>query len=265
MDRRRSPPPRQQRRVDVDHAEARCAQHHVGDDPAVGRDDAEVGVERAEGRQEAFVLQPLGLQHRNAALDGELLHATGRQMMATAARTVRLRDHAHDDVPARQQGSQRRHGELGRAEERDAQRRVRHHWPARFILWILRRICWRLMPRSRSTNVVPSRWSISCWSARASRPCASIACWLALAVQARQHGPGRTQHGGGKAGHAQAAFLLELRSAARDELRVDADAELLRSAPRRDVDDEQAQRDRPPAAPRARRPARHTSSRSCRR
>ena len=70
------------------------------------------------------------------------------------------------------------------------------------------------------------------------------AYWLALAVQARTATAWPDAARGGKAGHAQAAFLLELRSAARR--RTSGLTQTRRLSPfgvRRDVDDEQAQRD----------------------
>ena len=52
VDRRRAPVARQQRRVDVDHAEARHGQERVGQDLAVRGDDAEVGAPGARARRE---------------------------------------------------------------------------------------------------------------------------------------------------------------------------------------------------------------------
>ena len=149
----------QQRSVDVDHAEPRDAQERVRQDPPVRGDDAEVGPERGHRREKLVFLEP------GRAEAPERRRATASSLVGVAAtRWPRPFgrsgcDTTADDLRGRrlEEGRQRRHRELRRAEVDDSQRRRRHHRPARFSLWIFRTIRSLLIPRSRSMNTVPSR------------------------------------------------------------------------------------------------------------
>ena len=66
MNRRGAAVLRQQRRMNVDEAQSRDGEHRIGQDPAVRRDDAEIGVERAQALEKRLVAQALGLQHRQS-------------------------------------------------------------------------------------------------------------------------------------------------------------------------------------------------------
>ena len=78
---------------------------------------------RPEGGEERLVLQPLRLQHRDAVLArATLLDRAFADLLAAAARPVGLRDDADDGVARGEQRLQRRHGEVRRAEEHEAER-----------------------------------------------------------------------------------------------------------------------------------------------
>ena len=94
--------PGQERRVDVDEAQPRQAQHRVGQDLAVRGHDAEIGARPVQRGEERLVLQPLGLQ--DAAGRARRAHAfTGpsAHSLAAAARPIGLRDDADDRDGAR--------------------------------------------------------------------------------------------------------------------------------------------------------------------
>ena len=158
--------------MDVDHPETRDGEDRVGEDPPVGGDDPEVGVPGGERVQKRLVLHPRRLKDRQARRQRARLHRRVGHLLTAAARLVGLgHDTDHGVRGGGEQGVERRHGKLGRAENDDAQRRHRgrngaphlglrrgvHHLPARVSFWILRTIRSRLMPRSRSTNSAPSR------------------------------------------------------------------------------------------------------------
>ena len=133
MDRRGAAVLRQQRRVDVDHPEPGDRQHLVGQDPAVGGDDAEVGVPGPEGVQERGVFHLRGLEDRQSRGDRACFHRRVRHLLAAAARPIGLGDDAGDGVRRRrEQRLERRDRELGRAKKDDLD--ALHHLPARVSL-----------------------------------------------------------------------------------------------------------------------------------
>jgi len=82
--------------MDVDHAEPWDLQQGLGQQLAVGGDDAEIGRQVADRTQKLIVAEPVGLKYRYAALCRQGLGRCRNDVMAAAARTVRLRDHGHD-------------------------------------------------------------------------------------------------------------------------------------------------------------------------
>jgi hypothetical protein len=77
--------------------------------------------------------------------------------LSAVSRSIRLRDYSDYRVPRLKQGLESWYGEMGRAEEHDAQRTGRYHLPERWSFLIRRTIRSRLIPRKRSTNNWPSR------------------------------------------------------------------------------------------------------------
>ncbi len=73
-------------------------------------------------RDDAGILERCRLQHRNARVEGACLDRRVARLLPSAARPIGLRDDADHRVRGRQQPVERRHRELRRAEEDDAQR-----------------------------------------------------------------------------------------------------------------------------------------------
>jgi hypothetical protein len=99
---------RQDRRVNVDHAESRDGEERVREDPAKRDDDAEIRVEIADLLQESFVANLCRLQNGNAVRERHLFGWRGLQLLAAAPRAIRLGDDGHDFVPRRDQRLERR-------------------------------------------------------------------------------------------------------------------------------------------------------------
>ena len=143
--------------------------------------------------------------------------------------------------------------------------RLRRVARARRALAMRRRIIERLRVERWSTNRMPSRWSTSCCRQRARRPSASSSAARPGAVEVAQRHPVGAGHLAELLGQAQAALLGGVAGRrAGDDLGVDheqrrARALLAEIARRRRAGA------RRPAVPRARCPARRTSSRACRR
>ena len=149
----------QQRRVDVDHAEPRRGEHGVGEDLPVGGDDAESASSAAsaveEGRDPSAVS---GCSTGRPRCERPRLDRRVGRLLAAAARPIRLRDDA-DDRDARDASSASSVGTANAGVPKNTTRSGAraHHLPARVSFRILRTMRSRLMPRSRSTNSVPSR------------------------------------------------------------------------------------------------------------
>ena len=152
LDRRGPAVLRQQRGVDVDGPETRGLQQGVGQDPAVGGDDGQVGLVRCDLLPEVLRPEPLRLEHRDAVLRREALDRGRADPASPAPRPVRSGDGGDDAVRGVEQALERRQGEGGSSEEDGL-----YHFPVRCSLWILRTISSRLSPRSRSRNSEPSR------------------------------------------------------------------------------------------------------------
>ena len=100
-------PSRQQRRVNVDHAEAGNPQQRVGQELAVGRDDAEVGRQRANRAR--GTLRPAGAPAAGPGTpraSASSFVGVGCEMVAAPLRPVRLRDE-RDDVVTRSRAGAR--------------------------------------------------------------------------------------------------------------------------------------------------------------
>ena len=142
---------RKQGGMHVDHPKTRDRQEMLGNDPAVGGDDAEIGLPCAQRVGHLGRLQAIGLQHGKMPRDRQRLHRRIGNLLPAAARTVRLGDNTGHGVTGIQQELQRGHREPRRPEEHD------HHLPVRdsFLIFLTMRSFCR--PRRRSTNSVPSR------------------------------------------------------------------------------------------------------------
>ena len=134
------------------------------------------GAAAAIRRARLLVVHVLGLRQRRARARAPRSATGGGDEPAPApARPVRPRH--HERRPVRDAGEPLEHGggELGGAEVDGPRRHAPLRRPARARL-AQRRACaalrWSREVRSRIST--PSRWSISCWSTRASRPDASI-------------------------------------------------------------------------------------------
>src|SRR5512132_2596084 len=135
--------------MDVDHAASEGPDHRLGQDPAVGCDNAEIRLEGVKGFPEFSRLQALGLEEGYAGLDREALHGTERHVLPAPAGTVWLCDDTHHQVPRAYEPPQGRRGKRRRTKEDETER---HHLPDFLSFWMRRTIMSRLIPRSRSTN-----------------------------------------------------------------------------------------------------------------
>ena len=111
LDGRRSPPPREQREVEVDH---RQGGQDVGlDDAAEGDDDTELGAGVDD------VVDPVG--DRQAEPGGSGLDRAGHERASPAPALVGAGDDEANVVAVVHEGAQRRHRHLGRAQEGELQ------------------------------------------------------------------------------------------------------------------------------------------------
>ena len=170
----------QQRAVQVDRAGARHRQQRRVQDRAEGDHGEQVGRQRRQPLPHLGGTHVGRLLHRQPQVQRRQRHLRRRQPPPAPARPVGLRDHG-DDVAAARHRAQRRDGEGGRAHEHHA--RAAQSWPPgpvrsaggrcpsgsspRASASSERRRNCRLSGERRSTNSTPSRWSISCWMARA--------------------------------------------------------------------------------------------------
>ena len=162
MYRRSTPVLRQQRCVNVEHAEPGHTEQRVRQNPPVRGHDTQVRPERSNLRKECILAKLRRLQHGNATQGRELLRRRRRDAMPASFGTIRLGHERHNRMTGLNQRAERRDRECRRPEIHDAQRRPLYHRPVRLSLWIFRTMRSFLMPLNRSTKTVPSRWSISC-------------------------------------------------------------------------------------------------------
>ena len=121
LNRRCAPPARQQRCVQVHAAAARPREHPVRQQQAVSNDDEEIGGElpllQLSGITQRLWLLTAAAERKRRVFDcGEF------DPSATAARTIRLREHEPDVGVARAQTLERRHRECRSARKSDADR-----------------------------------------------------------------------------------------------------------------------------------------------
>ena len=95
----------------------------------------------------------------------------------------------------------------------------------------------------RSTNRVPSRWSSSCCSTRASSVSPSDGDLGALAIVALDDHPGRARHPRREARQAEAALLFPLGASLLDDAGVDHRDEIVDGPTGRGIGDEHAEPD----------------------
>ena len=120
VDRRRAPPARQQRGMDVPAAQARRVEHLCGQDQPIGGDDRDIGMQGGEGGVFGRIaLQPRRGPHRQAQIERCLMHGAARLPLPAAGRPRRLGVDA-DNLMRAGQGVQCGHGEFGAAHEDDA-------------------------------------------------------------------------------------------------------------------------------------------------
>ena len=174
--RRCAPVAREERGVHVDDAVAGRGEHVVGQNLPVGDDDAEVGAARREAGREARLARPFRLEQGNAVVEGRRLHGRRPEPLSPSPGAIRPRHRDHHALARRDEALERRHREVRGPEEGDL-----HHLPARRSLRTRRTICSRRRPCIRSTNSLPSRWSSSCWSTRAS----SVSPSMVISVPSR--------------------------------------------------------------------------------
>src|SRR5574338_1360976 len=169
--------------MDVDQAEARQPQHLGAKDVAVGHHDAQVRFQPAERGDEEVAHGPLGLQDRHTGFDGRELDGRRDERTAgTTLRAIRLGHHANDIVAGAEEGSKGRVGKVLRPEEDDSHHSRADDSAATSLMYDGSSWCCFFQRESSirrfigprwSRKSTPSRWSISCWMARASRPVAS--------------------------------------------------------------------------------------------
>src|SRR5690606_28016000 len=117
-----------------------------------------------------------GLEHRDAACLRDLLHGRRRHLMAPSPGFVRLGEDAHHRVPCGDDRLERGHREVGRAHKDDqstphASRSTATPVSPALSLYASATAV-RQMELPLTVSRIPSKWSYSCCSARASKPSA---------------------------------------------------------------------------------------------
>ena len=224
LDRRRAPPARQQREVQV-HEPVRQRVEQRGREQLPERDH-HAERRRPIARTSSTTSPRLrGRAHRRGrARRGRLHRARHRCSLAAAAPAVGLGDDERDVVPGRVQRAQRRHRVGGRAEEDDAHRDRRRLATGRGRGPMRGRrpggsaargcACSRSASRrtsgsTRSSSSTPSRWSISCWNIRPSSSSPSSTTSLPSRSRPRIVTTLRAHDLEAEAGHREAALLVE--------------------------------------------------------
>ncbi len=111
LNRCRAPILGQKRCVHVQVAELRQMDHPRWNDATIADDDDCVGLERGEfSLKLGIVFDLVGLGHGNAEFDRAFFHGGGRELHASPARPVRLRDHKAHVKPGVDQFLQGRDG-----------------------------------------------------------------------------------------------------------------------------------------------------------
>jgi len=152
LDRRRPAPARQQRRMHVEPEPA--VEQRVGDQQPVRRDDDRVG------RDLDALVELRGLRDGNPESLRGLLGGCRRELAAAAARLVGTREQQRDLVLGGEALEDVGAEEGGRC-DRDP------HYPRTMRGRSLPSASRRASGVVRSSIRMPSRWSVSCWAARA--------------------------------------------------------------------------------------------------
>ncbi|RMU78088.1 hypothetical protein ALP24_05654 [Pseudomonas syringae pv. aptata] len=121
LNRRRTAPARQQRRMAVDATQARNIQHHLRQDQAVGDDHHQIRLQRCQFSLRSRIAQCGRLHDRYVVLQRQLLDRAGHQLLSTTGRAIGLGVHGNDLVRAVEQGLEVFGGEFRGAGEDDAQ------------------------------------------------------------------------------------------------------------------------------------------------
>ncbi len=175
LDRCRPAPARQQAGVDIQAAAPRRLQHRRRQDQAVGRHHRRIQPKRRKRRLgRCIAAQPRLRAHLQPQFVRGTMHGAALHCLPAAGRPRRLAIHRSDRMPRLDQRPQRRDGEIRAAHEGQAHRRA--YFPSFFCRCSLasrRMMMLRFSAERRSTNRMPSRWSISCCRQADSKPSAS--------------------------------------------------------------------------------------------
>ena len=183
-------------------------------------------------------LQAIRLEHRNRRVPrASALTGASRDLLSAAARPIGLgNDARHRCERNRAGGCSVGTAKLRRPEEHH------YHLPARDSFLILRTIRSFCSPRRRSTKTRAFEVIHLVLEAAGQQSGAFDDLLLAVAVQPFDDRARRARERGVEAGHAEAAFFLELHAVALDEFRIDEREQIGRIAADRDVGDENPQR-----------------------
>ena len=109
--------------MDIEAAEARGVEDRLGQDQSIGDDNRGVGIESAEALLLLGTLKPFWCCNGQVCLFSRLVHRRLAQGHAAAGCARRLGIDGNDLVAGFEDRAKRRHGEVGRAHEDDAQGR----------------------------------------------------------------------------------------------------------------------------------------------
>ena len=173
-DRRGPAPAGQQRRMQIHAAVMRRGIDRLGQQQAVGDDDADFGPQFGECAVFGFVAEGLGRADRQAERSGGGVDRGLLFAVAAPGGPGRQGIDRGDVVAGGVERAQRRHGELRRAEEHQPHRQAASDCLNFFALASFRRMMLRRTGDRRSTSSTPSRWSSSCCRQRARTPVAFV-------------------------------------------------------------------------------------------
>lgn len=240
----------------VDETDARNREHGLGQDPTVGRDDPQVHIRMGQLVEEGRVAKALGLTDRNPLGESKRLDRALAQALTASSWPIGLGDHKRHAVARREKRPQRRHREARRAEKDDPERhariplqprlRARPDEPLPFVVPL------QLLDLAKDQIALDAAQPIDEDAAvemihfvlkRArEQPVALDEAKLAVAIETLDDSSLRAGDRRCEAGHAEAAFILELHAFALDEHGVDEHLQILRLATDRHVHHEDPQR-----------------------
>jgi hypothetical protein len=146
----------------IDHSQPWQFEERGRQYPTVSNYDTKIELPGAQALEQGGVLQTLGLKNWKLGPKRDLLDRCVTVALSAPAGTIGLRHDAGHGMPGAKQVFEGGNRESWRSEEGDPQSRPcvgvhAHHVPAFISFRIFRTIRSRLIPRSRSTNNVPSR------------------------------------------------------------------------------------------------------------